>query len=457
MTYRQTRRIDRLGSVLTIAVAAGLASAQPLDLVFFFHDQTPDVIYRAWDANGDGDCHDPGEVTVFVDDADMLLGIDNAQGLVALSATSIIATDNFEPDNIVRFVDTNLDGDALDAGEASVFFSGDIGGGETLSNPTDLFDAPDGSFWIVDVTVGVTPAPPSRVYRLEDLNEDQDADDPGERTDFFELAPAGMGGPAIFDLVVGAGGEVYVCDLSDPQQIESIDVIDPAGVARTEWLGSDTLFGLTGQYLFSGTYELEIDPAQGVVYFSPSTLNNNAALLGARDLNGSGDIDAPNEVVVFFDENASAEGINVGSLRDFKRLDDGRFVATDAGQDRVYVLEDLNTDFDFNDAGEIRVAYDGDTAAANGEPDLILPLSIDAAPLPAGCGPGDLTTTGSDLGVPDGLVDLSDFSYYLGLWAADAPRADVTPESTCDFNVPDGAVTLSDFACYLSVWATGCP
>jgi len=442
-----------------LSLFAGAAAAEPLGLAVFVHDQSPDVIYRLVDLNGDGDCHDPGELTVFIDDADPLLGIDNAQGLVALGPSEILATDNFEPDNILRLRDLNNDGDALDPGEATVFFDGVVAPGVTLVNPTDLFMADDGSFWTTDITVGVNPPPASFVYRLEDTTMDGDANDAGELTPFFELAPAGSGGPAIFDVVTDADDNVYVFDLSDPNQIESIDIIDASGTARTEWLGSDTLFALTNTYLFGGTYELEIDEAAGFVFFSPDRFAAGAptALMAAFDANNSGDINSASELVVYFDETLSAEGLSIGSFRDFKRLPDGSFVATDAGRDRVYLLRRVNGDFDFNDAGEIRVIYDSDIAELNGLPRLILPLSVDAAALPVACSPADVTTTGLPNGAPDGVVDLSDFSFYLTLWAADDPAADLTSDGVCDPNAPDSVVTLSDFSCYLSLWSAGCP
>jgi len=75
---------------------------------------------------------------------------------------------------------------------------------------------------------------------------------------------------------------------------------------------------------------------------------------------------------------------------------------------------------------------------------------------PAAC-PGDLTTDGLPNGVPDGVVTLSDFSYYLGLWAASDPSADLTNDGACKPGEGGDGVTLSDFSCYLSVWAAGCP
>ncbi len=70
---------------------------------------------------------------------------------------------------------------------------------------------------------------------------------------------------------------------------------------------------------------------------------------------------------------------------------------------------------------------------------------------------GDLTTTGSASGVPDGVVDLSDFSMYLTLWSSGAARADVTATGSCDPGGAGDGVDLSDFSCYLTLWSAGCP
>ena len=73
-----------------------------------------------------------------------------------------------------------------------------------------------------------------------------------------------------------------------------------------------------------------------------------------------------------------------------------------------------------------------------------------------GCSPADVTTDGTSNGMPDGAVTLSDFSFYLSLWAGSDPAADVTTDGTSN-GLPDGAVTLSDFSFYLSLWSAGCP
>ncbi len=72
------------------------------------------------------------------------------------------------------------------------------------------------------------------------------------------------------------------------------------------------------------------------------------------------------------------------------------------------------------------------------------------------CCPADLTTTGNASGVPDGVVDLSDFSFYLGAWSEGDAVADFTTTGTAS-GVPDGVVDLSDFSFYLGLWSSGCP
>ncbi len=75
---------------------------------------------------------------------------------------------------------------------------------------------------------------------------------------------------------------------------------------------------------------------------------------------------------------------------------------------------------------------------------------------PTACSPADVTTTGTANGIPDEVVDLSDFSFYLGIWGASDPAADLTTTGTSN-GIPDGAVDLSDFSFYLGLWGAGCP
>ncbi|MEO0482267.1 MAG: GC-type dockerin domain-anchored protein [Planctomycetota bacterium] len=67
--------------------------------------------------------------------------------------------------------------------------------------------------------------------------------------------------------------------------------------------------------------------------------------------------------------------------------------------------------------------------------------------------PADLTEDGLGNGRRDGLVTLSDFSFYLSLWSQSDLAADFTTDGTGN-GIPDNAVTLSDFSFYLSLWST---
>ena len=75
---------------------------------------------------------------------------------------------------------------------------------------------------------------------------------------------------------------------------------------------------------------------------------------------------------------------------------------------------------------------------------------------PTACSPADITTDGDNNGIPDGLVTLSDFSFYLTLWSSGDAAADLTTDGDGD-GIPDGLVTLSDFSFYLTLWSAGCP
>ncbi|MEL7474444.1 MAG: NF038122 family metalloprotease [Planctomycetota bacterium] len=76
--------------------------------------------------------------------------------------------------------------------------------------------------------------------------------------------------------------------------------------------------------------------------------------------------------------------------------------------------------------------------------------------IPTACGPADVTTDGSDSGLPDGRVTMSDFSLYLSRWDAGDPLADITADGGCAPATGGDGVTLSDLSCFLSLWSEGC-
>jgi len=103
---------------------------------------------------------------------------------------------------------------------------------------------------------------------------------------------------------------------------------------------------------------------------------------------------------------------------------------------------------------DVAISYDTDASASdanmNGIPDE---CEGDVA-----CSPADITQTGlCTPGMPDGAMDLSDFSCYLSEWSSSSALADITTDGVCDPGNGGDGVTLSDFSCFLSVWSAGCP
>jgi hypothetical protein len=405
-------------------------------LVVFVHDQTPDQILRLTDLNGDGDAHDPGEATVFFDDGPPVTGVDNAQGMVALNAHTLLATDNFDPDNIVLLRDLDMSGDAFGPGENTVWFGGLLPSALIMTNPAELRRRADGSYFLLDNNTLDTTRPEA-IYILNDLNSDDDVDDPGEIIQFFELSPIGASNATCFDVIEDTAGNVYVFDITDPNSNESIDIIDPEGAGRSEWLSSSTLFNLAGVTFF-GMYELERFPGTDALIFGGATLSNSITILSAQDNNGSGAIDTPGEVRVLWSEAGHADGFSTGSCRDFVLAPDGSLFWTDGLQNRVMRLIDRNGDGDFQDLNETTVFYDDATAMGIGLPQLEQPLSLAVA-----------QDCVADLAEPLGVLDFSDVSAFLVAFGAMDPAADLA--------LPLGVFDFSDVTTFLAAFGAGCP
>ncbi|MEQ8768961.1 MAG: hypothetical protein RIB60_00475 [Phycisphaerales bacterium] len=419
-----------------LPVAEARPAAASALLVVFVHDQSSDEILRLRDLNGDGDAHDLGEVTVFYDDSPpAALGIDNAQGLVALGPDTLLATDNFDPDNIIFMNDADADGSALGAGEASIWFSGLLPGGFTLTNPADLTPLGDGSYLLLDNNT-LDTANPEAIYILEDLNADNDVDDAGEAVLFHELSPVGVSATTTFDAVRDESGFVYTLDITDPNQIESIDIIEPGGATRTEWINSADLFNLVGIFLGT-TFELEYIPDSDEILFGASNLSNDQLIVAAKDRNGSNTIDVASELRLVWSEGTHADGFSTGSPRDFARLPDGRLLWTDGLNDRVMLHQDLNGDGDFQELGETTVLYVAATASANGLPTLSLPLSVTGAIVCFADCDGN------------GALNVDDVDCWVaGFLAGDLGVAD------CDGN---GSLNVDDVDCFVASFLGGCP
>lgn len=387
--------------LLLCGLLAGTAFADPGPCVVYLFDQDLDQMLQILDLNEDGDTLDPGEVTIFFDDQPAGTGVENAQALAMPALHEVLATDNFDPPNVVRLRDIDEDGDALDAGESSVWFSGQLPGGYVLDMPVALTIGPDGAQYLIDSPFD-DPTNPQAIYRLEDLDEDGDVDDAGEVTMWLELAAPGEPTIAMRDLEFDTHGGAYYEDRGYAVHNGKVMRVDVATQTTSVYLDSDVLTALTGNLrlnqgwgrgvLFAPDWdELLVSAFYGV---------STDVLVAVKDRNGSGAIDVANEVRVIWDQTASTHDPNVDEPRDLCRLADGSLVWGCQLFDRVWRLYDRNGDTDFNDVSEQILIYDAATAEAAGQPAARRLASVTSRL----CGP--VTTSADDPPVATGLPSI---------------------------------------------------
>ncbi|MGE3181631.1 MAG: hypothetical protein AB7N71_08375 [Phycisphaerae bacterium] len=413
--------------------------------VIFAFDQTRDYLLRLLDLNDDGDAIDPGEVVIFMNDADAATGLDNSQGLLALSPYEVFATDNFVPDNVLRLNDLNRDGDALDPGESTIWWDGMLPDGLGLMmNPVCISTGPDDAYYLIDNNSVGSTSNPEAIYRMDDLNNDGDVNDAGEVTQYFELSPPSTAVTVTFDLEFDNAGAGYVYDIRDPNQIEHIDRISPDATTKTVWIDSAALFQMTG-VVFVLSQDLVHDPLTDEIITS-GTLGSSTVLIAMRDQNNSDTIDSGSEVRLLWRE--SEAGVSVGSARGICLLPNRSMYFTEALNDQIIRMVDLNEDGDYRDAGETNVFYDSAMALASGLPDAPQLLSITGAPLPP-IARGDMNC--------DGVVSVGDIGpFVLALtdpagYEAQFPDCDI---DNGDIN-NDEIVSVGDIGAFVALLTGG--
>jgi hypothetical protein len=205
-------------------------------------------------------------------------------------------------DGIWRLADLDQDGDYNDPGEQLVFYS-DVGS-IALTNPSSITCADDGTVYIADSTVDI-------ILALRDQNGDGDANDPGEFRVCCNSVANGSGilMASVQGLTVDGLGRLWVANAN----------------AGTTPLGSDGLYQLS-------------------------------------DLNGDGDFDDAGEIVAYctIPNGGGAVGnsiptkVWIGPDANVYYAEVGSTGAVTKG---VWKLTDLNTDGDCNDPGEVNLLW----------------------------------------------------------------------------------------------------
>jgi len=290
-------------------VALGNNSGITVDIAgrLYVSDTTEDSVFVMHDANGNGNCHDAGEMSVFFDGDPLvnLSGIDlvSPGDLTAdLLGNIWVAEANNSGggvDSIIKLTDLNGDGDANDLGEGVRYFIPNISGSTGDSIPNDVFVGQDGFLYYVEG--GSTGFIAKDVWRLDDANGDGVIDPVTEVSSFF--SPPAQAGTAFFwSLTQDGNGNFYTADTGNDliwkfSDVDGNGVVDPVTEATIWWdaAGAKSLiWDVTAA-------------SDGSIYAAESQSPDR--ILRFVDSDGSGVIDQPGETIEVYSELVSATNI----------------------------------------------------------------------------------------------------------------------------------------------------
>lgn len=320
-------------------------------------DQRKDQILLLQDRNNDGIASGADETTVFFD-------ANNESGLAAptgniftvhqASGKSVYAGDG-TTDTVYRLNDLNNDGDAQDAGEAAVWFSADNAAGFSTVTPNGIHEGEDGAIYIANA--GVSSAPQDAIYRTVDLNGDGDANDEGEATLWFDVQTV-IDTAVPFDLSFD-GDVAYLSDLAGTATdvIYRIEDTNRDGTIQTDEV---TNF-ITDDMSFGAPVDIAnatgVDGSLYTLTWFPDD-DEILTLFRLTDLDGSGQVDDAGEAVEIWNASAMPEGLTAEIGFSVTTDEDGNVTLTGndfGGNSHVISLTDLNDDGDFLDEGETAV------------------------------------------------------------------------------------------------------
>jgi len=402
-------------------------------------DMDLDQIYLTRDLNGDGDADDPGEAWVFFDanNASGLPSPTNAVYTIFQAADGYVYYGDGGSHAVYRLRDLNGDGDAQDAGEASVWFSeAENYYGFIVTNPNGLCQDETGATYVLHVG---TTSLPDAIFRTVDLNGDGDANDENEATLWMDTQNL-ITSSSAFSLVF-IGTTAYLADLvgGDPDAIFRAEDLDGSGTIDA---GEFNIFiDETNPYGVQIGTGLVTD---GVSLFISESLAgvNPQKVFQLTDLNGSGTIDSAAEVVEVWNETHVPPGYELGSSYALAIGPGGELLVASTGtdiRDNVFRLVHLDSDVDFFDPGET-IAW----TSAHGGAFVEYARSLEYLVLV-----GDVNC--------DGFIDFDDINPFVLALADPDAYAVQFPDcrllnADCDF---DGAVTFDDinaFVALLSGW-----
>ena len=326
-----------------------------------------DKVYLLADSNGDGDAVDAAERIVFFDGdnasgIDTPTG--NILNLTQASDGAVYIGDG-DSDAVYRLFDLNGDGDANDAGEARVWLSeAGNAAGFTLPTPNGIAQGPDGAIYVVNA--GVSSRPQDGIYRTVDLNGDGDAEDAGEATLWLDLS-AIVPTSSPYDLsFIGARGYLIDPSGGAEDSVYTFEDTDGSGAIEADEFSTFADKTTTGAPI-DFTAAADGDSIVVLEWLDRDDNGHDLVRFSDLDGSGSIDqpnetvtIWNSNLLPGVFDTFAAFSVAADGKGRIALTSND-----SDAFGDNVYILNDLNGDGDYFDIGETNVfasrAFDEET------------------------------------------------------------------------------------------------
>ncbi len=332
------------------------AAAVSLSLDILVADQGLDGVYRTRDFNGDGDANDAGETTVFFD-ANNASGLSNPTNNVFTllqSRSGEFYIGDGSSDAVYRLSDRNGDGDAQDAGEANLWFSEDNAAGLTLPTPNGLGEDSNNNIYIVNA--GVPSRPADGIYKTRDLNGDGDANDAGEATLWLDLArlnPAASAFEVTFQGNVAFVSDTVGTDTNVIYRAE--DTNGDGSISDDEvgvFIAGDNPFGVPIDFALAGD-DTSLFIWEFLDFGGPQSLFKLTDLNGNGIIDGVLEVEEVWDNSLLPDEIVSSVGFGVAVDDDGNVVltSNGR----NPEEDSIILLKDLNGDGDYDDPGETTV------------------------------------------------------------------------------------------------------
>ncbi|MBI4879689.1 MAG: hypothetical protein HY812_08540 [Planctomycetes bacterium] len=337
--------------------------ARTFDIIL--NDSGNDVIHRLANLNQDLDFNGAGE-TIFHYHAGIAGGPATGNpSCVAVDARGHVFIADTTGDVIVRTIDYTGDGSAhaTTPVEWQVWLDATNASGIPLPTMNEFAIDANGVVWGTNAGAGTTPA--DFVWRAEDLNGDNDAQDAGELTIAYDSAtgPFNIQVPFCILLDPGLTASLWVSDFYSTPGFYRMtdgnndgDFMDP-GEVIVAYTGTQP-----GQPGFAFPASLGVGPDGDIYVYCAGTFRK---ILRLSDSNADGDFEDAGESWIYAD-NTGVFGathlvpyIGYGMEVD----ENGRLFYNESSKgDWVIMNQDLNGDLDAQDAGEGQIVWDSSVA-----------------------------------------------------------------------------------------------